>query len=491
MDSHFTNYKQPKGTKSGSEVKFILTGLPLCYTNGLRRALLSEIPCPVMDGRPDVEDMNVIENISGMTNEMLKHRLSLVPIRLQGNKKLEIIAVFNKDKGEYEYKFINSSVVPKIILNVKNNQQSIDERGLSSGSSFEVTSNDLKVDNDNDKKYFPVDIDTGDPLILHILNPGDQVNIEVKPKIMIGKEHACANPVGTVAMEHVFENNEEQIENSFQMRIQRTNNQRIARSFPPLEQEEIDLLRKDFLTTDIKRMIPMDKLDNPESTKFTIESIGFADANNLVSMSLIALQIKVNGIRRSLINSNPRIKINVRDEQTGECEISIKNENHTIGFILEYALRVAFIEYYGGIVYPFARYVSFREPHPLVPEIILKVIIDTESDWKALVEKELDTEELSNKAKLQEFIKMMLITTCNIVENDFANLNDEWKRVSKGSSRGLLGVHKNEEYDDSMFIIEQLRQEVPLTLLNNGLGWQGQDIPIMEGSIPYNPSDFD
>ncbi|PUA31983.1 MAG: DNA-directed RNA polymerase subunit D [Candidatus Terraquivivens tikiterensis] len=57
----------------GKSVKVELRGVPLAVANAIRRLIISEVPTMA------VEEVLVIENSSGMTNEILAHRISLIP----------------------------------------------------------------------------------------------------------------------------------------------------------------------------------------------------------------------------------------------------------------------------------------------------------------------------------------------------------------------------------------------------------------------------
>lgn len=54
-------------------MKVEFRGVPLAVANAIRRLIISEVPTMA------VEEVLVIENTSGMTNEILTHRISLIP----------------------------------------------------------------------------------------------------------------------------------------------------------------------------------------------------------------------------------------------------------------------------------------------------------------------------------------------------------------------------------------------------------------------------
>lgn len=69
-----------KSTNSG----FTLTGefksVPVSFVNGLRRILLAEIPAVVLT------NIEIVENTTALTHEMLRHRVSQIPVNVQPNE---------------------------------------------------------------------------------------------------------------------------------------------------------------------------------------------------------------------------------------------------------------------------------------------------------------------------------------------------------------------------------------------------------------------
>jgi len=74
--------------ESGDTMTFTLTGVDACYANGIRRVILSEIPIVVFKTTPHEENKStILINTSRLNNEIIKQRLSCVPICI---KDLEI-----------------------------------------------------------------------------------------------------------------------------------------------------------------------------------------------------------------------------------------------------------------------------------------------------------------------------------------------------------------------------------------------------------------
>ena len=61
--------------KTDMTLKVELTNIPLSYANALRRFSISEVPCMAID------EVVILENSSVMYDELISHRLGLVPLR--------------------------------------------------------------------------------------------------------------------------------------------------------------------------------------------------------------------------------------------------------------------------------------------------------------------------------------------------------------------------------------------------------------------------
>ena len=66
------------------ELKFTLSGVNVSIANGLRRILLSEIPMVVFRTMPSEKNKcTIAANTCGLNNEIVKHRLSCIPIHIK------------------------------------------------------------------------------------------------------------------------------------------------------------------------------------------------------------------------------------------------------------------------------------------------------------------------------------------------------------------------------------------------------------------------
>src|SRR5881409_1653756 len=69
-------------SKEQDTLRFVLSGVKPAFANALRRIILSEVPVMAID------DVMILENNSVMYDEILAHRLGLVPVTTDGSYNL-------------------------------------------------------------------------------------------------------------------------------------------------------------------------------------------------------------------------------------------------------------------------------------------------------------------------------------------------------------------------------------------------------------------
>lgn len=97
-DSHIVHNKK----ENGSQLEFTIQNVDVSVANGIRRTILSDIETPVMKGFPHAEsNIEIAKNTSRMNNEIIKSRLSGIPIFFQHlpRNQIENLRVILKGKN--------------------------------------------------------------------------------------------------------------------------------------------------------------------------------------------------------------------------------------------------------------------------------------------------------------------------------------------------------------------------------------------------------
>ncbi|MFQ5761457.1 MAG: DNA-directed RNA polymerase subunit D [Candidatus Bathyarchaeia archaeon] len=155
--------------KAGNQLRFALKDSYPAFANALRRIMVSEIPCMA------VEDVFIYESSSSMSDEMIAHRLALVPIKTD----------------------LDSYVLPeectcKSEMGCNKCRAIVSLEAEAHDAVETVYSGVLKFE---DKQLGPVT----DNIILLKLAPGQRIRLEAHAKLGRGKQHAKWQPVTACA----------------------------------------------------------------------------------------------------------------------------------------------------------------------------------------------------------------------------------------------------------------------------------------------------
>jgi DNA-directed RNA polymerase I and III subunit RPAC1 len=155
------------------EIVFDLKGVDAPVANALRRILISEIPTIA------IETCNFFQNTSIIPDEVLAHRLGLVPIQVDAN-------LFNYKNNDEEISEFNSLLF-KLHAICPNNKESLD-----------VLSGDLKWIPQGNQMSRCVDVKTvHSDILIAKLKPGQEIEVELICVKGIGKTHTKWSPVCT------------------------------------------------------------------------------------------------------------------------------------------------------------------------------------------------------------------------------------------------------------------------------------------------------
>jgi len=320
-------------------LKFTLSNVNVSYANALRRTILSNIPLLVFRTQPyDRNNVDIKVNKTRLNNELLKQRISCIPI-------------FITEISDFPYQDY------VIELNKENNTNVIDY----------VTTEDFKIKNikldnylnDSEvKQIFPPDPITQDYIDIVRLRPKMAENIECeklvfRAKLDIGtaEEDGAFNVVSTcsygntmdaVKIKEIWELKEEELKTKY-------------------SKDEIEFMKKDWLLLDAKRIFVEDSFD------FTIETIGVYTNHKLVEIGCLVLIKSLNKTLNSIKNDSNLIK-EANDTMDNCYIITIENEDYTIGKMLEFYL---YNKYF--VEKKQLNFVGFLKKHPHDNNSIIKV----------------------------------------------------------------------------------------------------------------------
>jgi DNA-directed RNA polymerase subunit L len=358
------------------ELKFTLSGVNVSIANALRRIILSEIPIVVFRVSPnDKNKCNIIANTCGLNNEIVKHRLSCIPIHI-------------KDVDEFPLKNY------MLELHVQNNTD----------TTIYVTTKDFVIKDLTTGKYlpenkireiFPADDLTGDYIDFVRLKakPAEEIQgkiIHLTSEFDIGtaKEDSAYNVVSTCSYGNTIDD-----------AVQEAKLAQLKQKWKDegKKESEIEFDATNWKLLEGKRIFKKDSFD------FVIQSIGiYTNAELLIKACKVIIEKLQN------LNSNiekDEVEIKIAESTIPNCyDVKLMNEDYTIGKVIEYFMLSSFYE--KGIL----TYCGFKMLHPHDTYSLIRVaykepvVIDNiKNDLKTCIQYSIETFTKVRK----EFLKLV------------------------------------------------------------------------------------
>lgn len=332
-------------TDEGEELKFTLSGVDTSIANGLRRIILSDIRNVVFRAFPHEEcKINITTNTSRFNNEMIKQRLSCVPIHIT----------------DYDFP-IDEHVVE---LKVRNTEEHI-VYATSGDFMIKNTKTDSYLTKEMVAKIFPADPISGAHIDLVRLRPniaghkkGEEIALTAQLDWGTQGENGAFNSVSTC----LYANTVDPVAANKRW-TEREKEMKAAGS----DAGTIQSAKQDWGYLDAFRSYKTNSYD------FTIESVGVWKNQAIVRMGCEAMIRRLTEFANAVqTQQNELIRPSNTTIRDG-YDVVMKNEDYTLGKVVEYFL---YTEYYaksgtgGESVLSFC---GFAKPHPHINESVIRV----------------------------------------------------------------------------------------------------------------------
>jgi DNA-directed RNA polymerase subunit L len=343
MTSKIDNLKEEDG-----RMTFTISNIDVSYVNAIRRTILSDIPIVVFKTTPYEENnANITINTSRLNNEIIKQRLSCIPIHIDYFTNLHSIENYLMEL-DIENKTDTTIIVTTKdfkILNTKTNKY---------------------LDESEVKKIFPpfipqngsgeyyIDFLRLRPKISDEI-PGERIKLTCKFSSGKARDDSMFNVTGTCSYGYTpdFVKIEEQVE----IRKQKWKDE-------GKKEDEIKFEAANWKLLEGMRYIIKNSFD------FVIESVGIYDNDQIIIESCKLLQRKLEEIKHTV--ESDELEIKRSDNILENCyDIILVNEDYTIGNILNYELYKIFYTDLKQI-----NYVGFVKNHPHDNDSVLKVSLE-------------------------------------------------------------------------------------------------------------------
>lgn len=295
---------------------FTLSGVNVSLANAIRRTILSDIQLVVFRTTPNESNKcNIIANTSRLNNEIIKQRLSCIPIHI-------------KDISDFPLKNYIMEV------NVENNTDTIMFVTTEHFVIKDLVSGKV-LPQDKIREIFPADDHTGYFIDFVRLRPrisdeipGEKIHLTCEFDIGSAKEDGMFNAVSTCSYGFTVDSAAQEAELARKIQTWKDEGK---------NEKEIQFESDNWKLLDGKRIYLKDSYD------FVVQSIGIHTNNEIVNIACNILLEKFDNLD-SLIDKD-ELEIKVADNTMANCfDIVLENEDYTIGKVLEYFLYSQFYE---------------------------------------------------------------------------------------------------------------------------------------------------
>jgi len=345
--------KNPNSTDS--RLEFTLSDVDVAYANGIRRTIIADIPLLVFRTSPyERNKCEITNNTSRLNNEIIKQRLSCIPICISDISKHDT--------------FINNYVLE---VNVENNTDEV----------LIVTTKDFKIKNISTGEYlsdsllqeiFPpyIDLIRGQEHYIPLVRlrpriseeiPGEKINLICKFDTGYAKEDSSFNVAGTCTYKRTPDVNA--ISNALNLKEAEFKSK-------GLDDNEIKFEKKNWQLLDGMRLVI------PNSFDFIIETVGIYTNEKLVSSACTSIKVTLDDIKTML--NNDEVNIQLSNNTKPNCfEIYFKNYDYTIGNIINHQMYEQFFN--TGQIHS----VSVKKIHPHDDYITMEVSVVSDTNPRA------------------------------------------------------------------------------------------------------------
>jgi DNA-directed RNA polymerase subunit L len=382
--------KNPNSTDF--KLEFTLSDADVAYANGIRRTIIANIPLLVFktsmpERKEGVEqiksDCEIISNTSRLNNEIIKQRLSCIPICINNTEEFQ--------------QFVNNYILE---VNVENNT---DELLIVTTQNFKIkniTTGEYLSDNAH-RTIFPPYIDTihGNEHFIQFVRlrprisseiPGEKINLTCRFSIGSAKDDSSFNVAGTCSYKRTPD---------LQAISQELRIKEVEFKEKGLSDREVELEKRNWQLLDGMRIVV------PNSFDFIIETIGIYSNERLVSIACKMINTELKMVEQFI--QNGQFQIHSSNNTKPNCfDVYFENYDYTIGNILNQEMYQLFFN--SGEIHS----VSVKKLHPHDKHITMEVSI------------------VSNNNPQENLIRM-ITESCRSAQNIIKGIQKEIKKMSK------------------------------------------------------------
>jgi len=356
VESVIKNFVKP----SRLVIQFQLTPTDVAYVNTLRRAILTEVETVAFrsnileDGT--TTDIKITKNSTPMSNEMLAHRIGLLPIHVPNP--LEWVP----ESHSFSLSVSNDSSDPKDIV-------AADIRVLKNLGPDEEP---LPIPS---TEFFQLDSHSKETALIAVLKgrvgtqEPETLQFSARATVGTGRENAQFIPVSQCSYRYTLDSDPDRVKEHFEKWLQTYKKLNITEL--ESNQTKKQELEREFKTMEIARCYKVNEQNEPNSFDFIVESIGVLDPIYIVARALQVLQEKAIFYSSMDAGDLPEtVQIRPADASMKGFDFIFQKEDHTLGNLFTTWMEKNLMDS-GEITF-----VGYKVPHPLKDEMVIRVAVE-------------------------------------------------------------------------------------------------------------------
>lgn len=369
MSIQVTNVEKPNYLT----FKFRMAPTHVSYANTLRRLMLTAVETVSfradMTAEGTTTDVVVVKNDTPMTNEMLAHRVGLIPLfvkqPLTWKPDSYIFKLSKTGKGDEAVDITTADF--EVYETQEIGQDTLEPRKIPTETFFK-----------------PDPISGGYILIARLQPTGtetpQQIEITAKASLGVGRENARFIPVTQCSYEYTRDTNPARIAQNFENWLI---SKKVAPGSIEKSSDKYMALEREFKTMEISRTFLQDEAGEPYSFDFTVESAGVLEIPYIVQRACEVGEAMVSRFV-NIATAGEELPKDLVIYPTPPAEAKMlafdflfSNQDHTLGNLLQTWITQNMMD--GG----FVTYVGYKIPHPLRDEMLLRIAVKDNDEKSA------------------------------------------------------------------------------------------------------------
>ena len=355
-------------SRSKIQATFRVAPIHVTVANTLRRQILAAIPTVGFKTEPpELSDVFIETNTTPLVNEMLMHRLGMIPIAITNP------AEFNPE--EYEFR-LNIENVGKKPVSVMASDITVVKRSIDEAQGQTLPTKD----------FFPADPITKQTALITVLrpqynmdSPTEKLVIRAKASVGTGRQNMRYSAVAQCSYEYTLDKDPKRQNEMFATWMA------TSKKVPDptaVSSDRVQELKREFETLEIQRCYLQNEKKEPYDFTFHIESVGILSVPTILERGLKACEDIVSPYTTLDVELTPNLTISVAKTRFAAIghELVFQNEEHTLGNLLQTFLVERHIE---GNEEPKLAYAAYKVPHPLRAEMVM-VIVSPDGEEKTV-----------------------------------------------------------------------------------------------------------